>query len=725
MKRNNFSSAAILCLLFLFGCNNLVKRQSVDWPNYLGDKHSSHYAALREIDTNNVEKLRVAWIYHTGDAGTSRHSEIQCNPLIVNGIVYGTSPGLKLFALDAATGLQKWLFDPFSIPNTKIELNANRGVTYWSDGKTQSIFYAAGGFIYNVNAATGLLVNIFGDDGKISLRDGLGRDVSRLYVASTSPGIIFKNLLIIGTRVDEANPAAPGDIRAYNVYSGKIEWVFHTIPRPGEFGNDTWADPNAWEYTGGANNWSGMSLDDQRGVVYVPTGSATFDFYGGLRKGKNLFSNCVLALDAGTGKLIWHYQTVHHDLWDRDLPAPPNLVTIIRDGKRKDAVAQVTKTGFVFLLDRDSGKPLFTVKEKPVPTTSTLIGEEVWPTQPFPELPEPFVKQTFSENDLNDLVADSSQIKIKNQLSQLGSGNMFLPPAESGTVIYPGFDGGAEWGGAAFDKTTGWFYVNANQVPWVLQMIPSKPEDSRGTMTVARMGEVIYSKNCMVCHGRDRKGSGDFPSLVNLDKRLTGSQVAAIIKTGSRRMPSFQQISANQRAALIAFLLGLPDGSRQFVSDSVEMPDAGGKKLRNLMPYRMTGYIKFRTPEGYPAGKPPWGNLTAINLNSGQIEWQLPLGEYPELSRKGIPATGTENYGGPVVTAGGLLFIAATPDKKLRAFNKRSGKLLWETGLPAAGFATPSVYMINGKQYVVIACGGGKLGTSSGDTYVAFALPGN
>ncbi len=714
----------LLLICFLYGCGHHEEVENKTWSHYLGDNAVTHYSALNQIDTVNVQQLKIAWEYHTGDADSQTNSQIQCNPIIVGNILYGTSPKLKLFALDAATGKAKWIFDPFAdTTKSKVELNANRGVTYWADGNDKRIFFSAGSFLYAINAENGKLISSFGSDGKIDLHDGLDRDVKDLYVVSTSPGMIFKNLLIMGTRVAESGDAAPGHIRAYDVRTGKRQWIFHTIPHPGEFGYDTWENKDAWKYIGGVNNWPGMSLDEKRGVVYLAIGSATFDFYGGLRKGAGLFANCVLALDAATGKYLWHFQTVHHDLWDRDPPAPPNLITITRDGKKIDAVAQVTKSGFVFILDRDSGKPLFPVNEIPVPDSSTLVGEQPWPTQPVPELPKPFAAQSFTEADINPHVPLSSQDVVRKKLSQLETGNMFLPPSEKGTVIFPGFDGGAEWGGAAYDERAGILYVNANQVPWILTMVKTGIEKKQENETVAQHGQKIYVNNCMSCHGINREGNGSYPPLLNIKAKYTAAQAMNIINGGRRMMPSFKQIDANDKAALIAYLFDQKNSGAANFSDDGKKEVMGKTEKSPFVPYSMTGYNKFRTPEGYPANKPPWGTLSAINLNTGEFVWQQPLGEYPELTKKGIPITGTENYGGAIITKGGLLFIAATPDKKFRVFNKSNGKLLWETSLPAAGFATPSTYEVNGKQYVVIACGGGKLGASSGDTYVAFSLP--
>lgn len=728
LKRNgSFFSVFFMNLLictFIHSCKLNHGNEYKTWGSYLGDKSVTHYSSLHQIDTSNVQLLKVAWLYSTGDADTLKHSQIQCNPIIVKNILYGTSPQLKLFALDASTGKPKWVFDPFSDTlKTKVQRHVNRGVNYWTDGKNERIFYTAGSFLYAINAKTGERILSFGNQGIIDLHDGLDRDVQSLSVKSTSPGIIYKNLLIKGITVAESGNVAPGHIRAYDVRTGKLKWIFHTIPHPGEFGYDTWDNKDAWKYIGGANNWSGMSLDEKRGVVYISTGSSTDDFYGGFRKGKNLFSNCILALNAATGKYIWHYQTIHHDLWDRDLPAPPNLVTINRNGKKVDAVAQVSKTGFVFILNRDNGQPLFSVEEVKVPDRSTLIGEKPWPTQPIPQLPKPFARQIFTEADINPFVPESSQIIVRKQLTQIESGNMFMPPSERGILIFPGFDGGAEWGGAAYDPITGFLYINANQIPWTLTMVKKVDAENKVQHeTMLERGQKVYINNCMACHGKDREGNASYPSLQHINENYSVERLLDIVNNGRGRMPSFKQINDNEKKALITFLLGLKEGKMSFTEIKNKEMISKAEKWP-FAPYTMTGYNKFRTPEGYPANKPPWGTLTAINLNTGETVWEIPLGEYPELKKKGVPVTGTENYGGAVVTSGGLLFIAATLDRKFRAFNKRTGQLLWEANLPAAGFATPSTYKINEKQYVVIACGGGKLGVPSGDTYVAFALP--
>ncbi|MFA6129285.1 MAG: PQQ-binding-like beta-propeller repeat protein [Bacteroidales bacterium] len=679
-----------------------------DWPVYLGDNSSSHYSTLTEINKGNVAQLQVAWEYHTGDDISENRSQIQCNPIIISGTLYGTSPKLKVFALNAATGIRQWEFDPD--PESKYAKNVNRGVSFWQNGSDRRILFTSGPDLFALNAETGKLIESFGNSGRVSLKEGLGEKSKELYVVATSPGIVYHDLLIIGSRVSENMGAAPGFIRAFNIRTGKLEWVFHTIPQPGEFGYDTW-QKEAYLTTGAVNSWAGMSLDQERGIVYIPTGSAAFDFWGGNRKGANLFANCILALDAKNGKRIWHFQVIHHDLWDRDLPAPSNLLTVTHNGKKIDAVAQITKSGLVYLLDRETGKPLFPVEERPVPG-SDLKGEEAWSTQPFPLSPPPLIPQFFSEDEITN-ISPKSHDYVSAILAKTRTGRPLIPPSTQGTVIFPGFDGGGEWGGAAVDPANSVLYVNCNIMPWILTMVEIG-QDKKGNMGE---GELAYRINCAVCHGTERQGdpTGIFPSLKAVSKKYTKEGMLALINTGKGFMPSFKQLSENKKGALVAFLSG-----------QKPVLDAHSEGMENnigAVPYTHTGYNRFLDQNGYPAVKPPWGTISAIDLNQGIIKWQIPLGEYEELTAKGIPPTGTENYGGPVVTAGGVLFIGASKDGYFRAFDKDTGKELWKYKLPAAAYATPSVYQAGGKQYVVVACGGGKLGTKSGDSYVAFTLP--
>ena len=704
--------------LIIYNCVGTNEKYT-NWETYQGDSGRNQYSSLKQINKSNVGGLEVAWKYKTNDKLRS-NSQIQCNPIVVDNVLYGTSPSIKLFALNAATGELLWEFDP----ELEFSPHVNRGVTYWESGNDKRIFFTAGSLLFGINAKTGKPVVSFGTNGVTSLKSGLGAWAADLYVISSTPGLVYKDYLIIGSSVSESAGAAPGYIRAFNARDGSVEWVFHTIPKPGEFGYDTWPE-DAYKRVGGANSWAGMSLDEERGVIYAPTGSASFDFWGGNRKGANLFANSIIAIEAETGKRVWHYQTIHHDLWDRDLPAPPNLVTVNHNGTTIDAVSQTTKSGHVFLFNRDTGEPLFPIEERPV-GKSDLIDEETWPTQPFPLKPPPFARQHFTEELITDISPEAHEY-VKAIWSTTRTGKQFIPPSTQGTMYFPGFDGGAEWGGASFDPTTNILYVNSNEMPWIQHMVEldlSMDKESR-PKTIKDIGEKIYKSNCALCHGQDRKGntSGSYPSLVSVKDRISRDELITILKNGQGFMPSFGQLSNDKNDALIAFLF-----DEQVNNDKKKLFDGYVDSLLNEMeessfPYTHTGYNRFFDEEGYPAVKPPWGTLNAIDLNKGEILWQVPLGEFEELTKRGIPKTGTENYGGPVVTASGLIFIAGTMDEHIRAFDKDTGEEIWKHKLPAGGYATPSVYEVNGKQYVAIACGGGKMGTKPGDYYLAFALP--
>ncbi len=702
------AAAFVLPALIATGCQRALPDH--DWAAHGADPGHTQSSPLDQITTANVQRLQVAWTYRTGDARAER-SEIQCNPIVVHGVLYATSPQLKVFALDAGTGQKRWVFDPFRTGSAANALGVNRGVVFWENGADQRVFMAAGQRLYALDARTGVPIATFGEEGSVSLKEGLGRDGAGLYVLSNTPGAIFKDLLILGTRVSEGpGVSSPGHIRAFDVRTGRMRWIFHTIPWPGEFGYDTWP-PDAWQRVGGANAWSGISVDQARGLVFLPTGSAAFDFWGGNRHGANLFANCLLVLDAATGKRRWHYQFVHHDLWDRDLPAAPVLTTVTHGGQRIDAVAQTTKSGFVYLFNRETGEPLFPIVERPVPP-SDLRGEQAWPTQSLPVKPPAFARQALTEAEVTDL-SPESHAAVLQRLRMSRAGKPFIPPSTQGTVIFPGFDGGAEWGGAAFDATSGLLYVNSNEMPWILTMV----EIERGKQTSdAARGRRVYQSNCIVCHGPERRGdqTRNVPSLLDVNKRLSRDAMEKVIVNGKGVMPASPGLTTSERTEVVAYLFGdKPTPASRADPDEPE-PE---------VPYTTTGYNRFFDPDGYPAVKPPWGTLNAIDLNKGEIAWKVPLGELPELVKRGRGKTGTENYGGPIVTNGGLVFIGATKDEKFRAFDKKTGQVLWETSLPAGGYATPSTYAVGGKQYVVIAAGGGKMGTKSGDSYIAFALP--
>jgi quinoprotein glucose dehydrogenase len=683
-----------------------AKKSDVDWPAYNGQQNGTHYSSLTQINRSNVAKLKVAWTFDMHE-----ESGLQTNPLIVGRRLFAYTPSQKIIALDAASGLMIWTFDPGSSSR-----QPTRGFSYWTDGKTSILFAGALTNLYALDPATGKLIPSFADGGKLDLRKGLTTgDYTKEFAALTSPGVIYKDMIIVGFRAPETEPALRGDIRAFDVHTGALRWTFHTIPLPGEFGYDTWPK-DAWKISGAANNWTGMALDEKRGIVYVPTGSAVNDFYGYDRAGNNLFANTLLALDANTGTRIWHFQGVHHDIWDRDFPSPPALLTVRKNGKSIEAIAQTTKQGYVYLFDRTDGTLLFPVKEFSFPA-SDVPGEQTSATQPLPLAPEPYSRQRLTAEMLTTRTPEA-HAWAEQQFKTFHSDGQFVPLSlNKQTIVFPGFDGGAEWGGPAVDSDSGVIYINANDIAWTGELAEEK---------TSSVGSTIYQRQCALCHGADRKGSPPaFPSLIEIDKRLNDVALADTIHNGKGRMPGFPSIADSQLTALIDFLrTGKESSSETTVTNSdadTRAPATSGTTTK----YRFTGYKKFLDPDGYPAIVPPWGTLNAIDLNTGKYLWKIPLGEYPELAAKGLKNTGTENYGGPIVTAGGLVIIASTIyDKKIRAFDKRTGELLWQADLPYAGNATPATYMINGKQFIVIATSGARDPKGhQGAAYVAFALP--
>jgi quinoprotein glucose dehydrogenase len=673
------------------------KQRSYDWPIYGGSPDNNHFSPLAQINRKNVKQLSVAWSFDTEESGG-----LQTSPIEVDGVLYGITPTQKVFALDAATGKLLWKFDS-GIKGTQ----PDRGLAYWADGRDRRILVGVLNFVYALDAADGKPIAAFGNNGRIDLRENLGRDPAQQSIYMTSPAVIYKDLMIVGGRESETLPASPGDVRAYDVRNGKLRWSFHTIPHPGEFGYDTWPK-GAWNTSGAANNWAGMTVDVVRGVVYVPTGSAAFDFYGADRIGDDLFANSLIALNAEGGERIWHFQGVHHDLWDRDFPAPPVLLTVDHDGKKVDAVAQTSKQGFVFLFDRANGKPLFPLECRDYPA-SNVPGESAARQQCLPSKPAPFARQLLTEDLLSQRTPEVRQWAL-DRFHAFRSEGQFVPfSVGRDTVVFPGFDGGAEWGGPAVDPQTGILYVNANDLPWTGALAENSEENSPKS---------FYLNQCAVCHGEKMAGSPPaIPSLLGVGQKMSAKDVATTIKNGKGRMPGFAILDDEQMYGLIDYVMsgGKELETKEIASSGPPLP---------AMKYHFTGYHRFYDREGYPAVAPPWGTLSAINLNNGNYVWKIPLGEYPELAAQGVKNTGTENYGGPLVTAGGVLFIGATNyDKKFRAFDKSTGELLWETTLPFAGNATPITYEVNGKQFVVIAAGGGKdLKSKSGGMYVAFAL---
>jgi glucose dehydrogenase len=763
------------------------------WPVYNGGPDGDHYSRLTQINRDNAHLLQQAWTYDTGEKGG-----IQTNPLIVGRTLYAYTPKTEVIALDATTGKLKWKFDSGIIAGQPV-----RGVTYWNDGQHGRIYAGVMNFLFCLDAETGKLIPSFGENGRIDLRtglviDGMKTDFSALSIALTTPGVIYNGMIIVGGRDPEAHPAPPGYIQAFDLRTGALRWTFHTIPLPGEPGYETWPK-DAYKTAGAANNWCGMALDAEHGILYAPTGSAVMDFYGGDRVGNDLYANSLLALDANTGKRLWHFQGVHHDIWDRDFPSPPALFTFDRNGKHIDAIAQATKQGYLYLFNRVTGEPLFPIHEHPYPP-STIPGEVTSPTQPKPDAPEPYARQQLTEDTLTTRTPEVHEWALKTFRTFRNGGQFYPMAVGQQTIVFPGFDGGGEWGGPAIDPVHDVIYINATEMAWTGGLVPSK---------AGSPGEAVYQSQCAMCHGIDRAGSPPaFPSLVNIEKRLPAEKIIAAIHQGVGRMPSFPNIEGGRLDALVSYLRSAGAASPPKELESVPAAESAAKssdpagakvyseqcsachgdhmegvtpspplvglgarmnaaqttdiiqKGKNQMPamdvkgpeleallrflavgqavksqetnpeewsnkYIFTGYRKFLDPDGYPAIAPPWGTLNAIDLKTGKYLWKVPLGNYPTLAERGMTDTGTENYGGPVVTASGILFIGATVyDHKLRVFDTRDGKLLWQADLPFAGVATPSTYMIDGRQYVVIAASNARTPNApQGGVYVAFALP--
>ncbi|MEO6548277.1 MAG: PQQ-binding-like beta-propeller repeat protein [Ferruginibacter sp.] len=697
------SIIAAICLLS--SCTPSNKNDYHSWSDYLGGSDRNHYSTLSQVDTINVSQLQIAWTYDAPDTG-----QMQMSPIMVDGIVYGVTAALKAFALDASTGRQIWLYK-----DSAASSGTCRGVAYWEEGAEKRVFYTIGSNLVALNAVDGKIIPSFGDNGKLNLHSGLPDEAKDKYITSTTPGTIFKNLIIMPVRVAEDEGAAPGDVRAFDVRTGKIVWTFHTIPHPDEKGYETWPKETYKNLNvGGVNNWAGMAVDKKRETIFIPLGSAAPDFYGANRKGANLFANCILALNANDGSYKWHYQMVHHDIWDRDPASPPNLITVTIDGKTVDAIVQVTKQAYTFVLDRETGKPLFPVNETAMPA-ATLPGEQTWATQPIPSRPKPFARQAhqLTENDISPFAANKEELK---KIFNAADKRLFAPPDTNDVLLLPGYDGGAEYGGAAADPFKGILYVNANEMAWFLNLEERKKGGVAGKGYARETaGEQIYSVYCSACHGKERLGNATsgYPNLATLPQKQSPAYVHQVINNGKGMMPAFSNISKVDKDRLVAYLFGTEKKEVQSTSFS--------SATRDL--YKHSGYKKFLDDKGLPAIAPPWGTLNAINLNTGEFLWRVTLGSTPGLPNQDTQPTGCENYGGPIVTENGLLFIAATKDGIFRAFNKNTGKMLWQSKLPAPCFGSPAMYFADGRQFIVMACGGEKLGTPKGNKIVAFSLP--
>ncbi|MDP3469667.1 MAG: PQQ-binding-like beta-propeller repeat protein [Daejeonella sp.] len=695
------------------------------WSVYKADAEGTSYSVLSEINTNNVKTLELAWTHKFSDAPPgSRGGNSESNPIIIDGVMYTLSARHRAYALDASTGEQIWAFDPF---NGEAGGGIGRGVTYWEEGADKRILLTAGDKLYALNAQTGIPIPSFGNNGWVSMNVGMRGDPDKISVIPTSPGIVFRNLLIIGNEVSELYGAEPGHVRAYDIKSGKLEWTFHTIPQPGEFGYDTWPK-DAWKYVGGANNWGGMSLDAKRGMVFFATGSPTYDYYGKDRPGMNLFGNSVVALDAATGKYRWHFQTVHHDLWDYDLPAPPNLITVVHNGKKIDAVAQTSKLGYIYTFNRDTGEPLFPIEERPVPA-SDIPGEQAWPTQPIPTKPAPYARQFVTKDDISNY-SKGSHDSLLMRFNAFRYEGPFTPPSIQGTFMLPGSRGGSSWGGGTVDPVRGIIYVKSNDSPEIATM-KKVVENETSNLSVYNQGKALYSTYCVSCHMADKNGdeSGN-PSLLALETRLSREDALNKIKRGGGKMPSFASVIAGKEEAIISYLFdkesstARPSREQSFLKEiqENELANKSGITNQNDDKYlNLTAYGQFLDNQRRPGIKPPWGQLHAINLNTGEFEWSVTLGNQPEGQLPGAPETGASGSAGPLLTKSGLLFIGSTRDRKFRAFNQKTGEKIWETTLPGIANANPSTYWTKGKQYVAISVGGDS--ENPAGYMVTFALP--
>src|SRR5262252_8145583 len=625
------------------------------WSQYLGSSDSSQYSSLDQISKKNVGQLQVAWTYSTGDTRTYRF-----NPIVIDNVMYTLAKNMAVVALDAATGKELWTHENQGAIG-------DRGMNYWesADRKDRRLLYINGGYLTAIDAETGKTIEAFGEKGKVDIRLGLNRDITGVRPLQTgNPGRIYDNLIILSLPAGGAQYVSnPGDTHAYDVRTGKLAWTFHSVPEKGEFGAETWPEA-ALATGGGVHNWSELTVDEGRGIVYIPFGTARFDFYGGNRIGNNLFGNSIVALDAKTGKRLWHFQAVHHDLWDYDFPQAPKLMTVRHDGRNVDIIAQASKQGYVYVLDRATGKPIWPIEEKPVPQ-SDVPGEVTSPTQPIPTLPPPFARQSFTEKDINPYLTPEEQASVREQLKNSRNEGVFTPPSMKGSVELPGHNGGANWGSSAVNPTKGTFYIVSKELPTFMKILPPGAPTGRGGRGGAR---------------------GNAPA---------------------------------------------PGG-----------PEAGGPPPpAPPVPGAPAGFVAYNSPydffnnyaNGMSAMGPPWSQLTAYDLNTGKIIWQVPNGEMP-----GLPGGKTEQgsyapRGGPVATAGGLIFLGTSSDRKVRAYDQDTGKVLWSMDVGAAVEGVPTVYEVGGREYIVFCVGGGRglfaprgVGITADPApaqYIALALP--
>ena len=662
------------------------------WSTYLGTPDSAHYSALTQINKSNVHQLEVAWSYET-----ESNRSYEFNPIVVGSTMYVLAKHTSVVALDAATGKELWTYHSKYAP----AIEMHRGINFWQskDGSEQRLLIPIANHLEAIDARTGQLITSFGDNGRVDLREGLGRDPATIHqIQPGTPGRVFADLLILGSTTGEEYESPPGDIRAYDVRTGKMAWIFHTVPHPGEFGYDTWPK-DAWKYEGGTNCWGEMSLDEERGIVYIPTGAPTYDFYGADRPGNNLFADSLLALDARTGKLVWYYQLIHHDLWDYDSTAAPQLLTVEHNGEQVPVVAEATKNGFVYVFNRVTGKPIWPIEERSVPK-SNMPGEVSSPTQPFPTKPLPFARQSFTLADLNpDLLTPEEHARWEKTLKNAVNQGLFTPPEQTDTVEMPGNHGGANWGMTAVNPTDGTLFVLSMDIPAILKnehRLPPNLWEIPMNVSPPQQGKAIYHLYCERCHGPDRAGSPpSIPSLVNAPAVYGEDTIKTVVRNGIQEMPAFDDLSDLHIKNLLLYLAN-PASAPAPIAEPAPPPSTAANPAA---PIRYWSGYNLQTA----IVKPPFSTMTAYDLNQGNIKWQIPVGDAPPALQVGLKGTGVMMpRNGPVVTAGGLIFVATKFEGKLHAYDQQTGKELWSVDLPAAAEGVPAVYQVDGREFVVI-----------------------
>lgn len=695
------------------------------WSTYLGNPDASHYSSLSQINRTNVAKLQVAWTY---DAGSERPYEF--NPIIVGRTMYVIAQKTSIVALDAATGNQLWIYHSPDVPLMEM----HRGINFWQskDGSEQRLLIAFNNHLEAIDAKTGQRIESFGTNGTVDLKAGLGRDEKTIaQIQSATPGEVFGDLIILGSSTGEEYGSPPGDIRAYDVRTGKMVWIFHTVPHPGEPGYNTWPK-DAWKYVGGTNCWGEMALDEQSGIIYIPTGAPTYDFYGADRKGNNLYADCLLALNARTGKLIWYFQFVHHDLWDYDATAAPQLLTIHQNGQDIPVVAQATKQGFLYVFNRLTGKPVWPIVERPVPP-SPMPEEHASPTQPFPTQPPPFARQKFTLADLDPyLLSPQDRDRWTKIITGAVNTGLFTPAGLTDTIEMPGNHGGANWGMTASDPTAGTMFVYSMDLPAFLKLehrLPPFLWEIPMEAPPLKRGQAVYHFYCERCHGVDHEGAPPaIPSLVNAPTTFGEDTIKSVVHNGYKDMPAFPDLYDTLLHDLVSYL-GQPVSA---APPEEEQPEPEPPKGSAPLPERYWSGYGLQTS----IVSPPWSTLTAYNLSDGTIKWKTTVGDSPAATLQGVKGGGLMMpRNGPVVTAGGLIFMATRDEGKLHVFDEQTGKEIWTYEMPAASEGVPSVYEVDGQEYLVVCATSAKVTEIPRDgppppatgpvkrAYIAFALP--